>query len=131
MALIAPEIGIDLGTSNTMVYVRGRGIVVSEPTIVVIDSDNKHNVRAVGGEDGGRCGRKGRLVMNNRPEIDRYVLTEMDEEGNVWCEYSGKNNFSFHTMTDLLVSFRVFRIAMHVLAFMFGQVVYKLLSQLF
>lgn len=55
--------------------------------------------------------------MNNRPEIDRYVLTEMDEEGNVWCEYSGKNNFSFHTMTDLLVSFRVFRIAMHVLAF--------------
>ena len=23
--------------------------------------------------------------MNNRPEIDRYVLTEMDEEGNVWC----------------------------------------------
>ncbi len=69
--------------------------------------------------------------MNNRPEIDRYVLTEMDEEGNVWCEYSGKNNFSFHTMTDLLVSFRVFRIAMHVLAFMFGQVVYKLLSQLF
>lgn len=76
-------------------------------------------------------GRKGRSVMNNRPEIDRYVLTEMDEEGNVWCEYSGKNNFSFHTMTDLLVSFRVFRIAMHVLAFMFGQVVYKLLSQLF
>lgn len=50
MALIAPEIGIDLGTSNTMVYVRGRGIVVSEPTIVVIDSDNKHNVRAVGDE---------------------------------------------------------------------------------
>ena len=43
MALIAPEIGIDLGTSNTMVYVRGRGIVVSEPTIVVIDSDNNHN----------------------------------------------------------------------------------------
>ncbi len=32
--------------------------------------------------------------MNNRPEIDRYVLTEMDEEGNVWCD-SGKNNFSF------------------------------------
>ena len=26
-----------------MVYVRGRGIVVSEPTIVVIDSDNNHN----------------------------------------------------------------------------------------
>ena len=68
--------------------------------------------------------------MNNRPEIDRYVLTEMDEEGNVWCEYSGKNNFSFHNDRPA-GQFRVFRIAMHVLAFMFGQVVYKLLSQLF
>lgn len=69
--------------------------------------------------------------MKKRQKIDRYILTEINEEGNVWCEYSGKNNFSFHTMTDLLVSFRVFRIAMHVLAFMFGQVVYKLLSLLF
>ena len=69
--------------------------------------------------------------MNKRPEIDRYVLTEVDEEGNVWREYSGKNALSFHTATDLLVTFRVFKVAMHVLAFMFGQVIYKLLSQLF
>lgn len=69
--------------------------------------------------------------MKKRQKIDHYILTEIDEEGNVWREYSGKNDFSFHTMTDLLVSFRVFRIAMHVLAFMFGQVVYKLLSLLF
>ena len=69
--------------------------------------------------------------MNNRPEIDRYILTETDEEGNVWREYSGKNDLSFHTATDLLVTFRVFKVAMHVLAFMFGQVIYKLLSQLF
>ena len=69
--------------------------------------------------------------MKKRQKIDRYILTEIDEEGNVWREYSGKNDFSFHTMTDLLVSFRVFRIAMHVLAFMFGQVIYKLLTQLF
>ena len=69
--------------------------------------------------------------MNNRPEIDRYILTEMDEEGNVWREYSGKHDLSFHTATALLVTFRVFKVAMHVLAFMFGQVIYKLLSQLF
>ena len=42
-----------------MVYVRGRGIVVSEPTIVVIDSDNKHNVRAVGDEAEILLGRTG------------------------------------------------------------------------
>ena len=69
--------------------------------------------------------------MKKRQKIDSFILTEIDEEGNVWREYSGKNNFSFHTMTDLLVSFRVFKIAMHVLAFMFGQVIYKLLSLLF
>ena len=33
--------------------------------------------------------------MNKRPEIDRYVLTEVDEEGNVWREYSGKNDLAF------------------------------------
>ena len=48
--------------------------------------------------------------MNKRPEIDRYVLTEVDEEGNVWREYSGKNDLSFHTATDLLVTFRVFKL---------------------
>lgn len=67
MALIAPEIGIDLGTSNTMVYVRGRGIVVSEPTIVVIDSDNKHNVRAVGDEAEILLGRTGDKLVAVRP----------------------------------------------------------------
>lgn len=50
MAFFAPDIGIDLGTSNTMVYVRGRGIVISEPTIVVTDANNRRNVRAVGDE---------------------------------------------------------------------------------
>lgn len=50
MAFFAPDLGIDLGTSNTVVYVRGRGIVISEPTMVVVDSNNKRNVRAVGDE---------------------------------------------------------------------------------
>jgi rod shape-determining protein MreB len=50
MPLLAPDIGIDLGTENTCVYVRGRGIVISEPTLVVLDRENKHTVRAVGDE---------------------------------------------------------------------------------
>ena len=37
MNFFAPDIGIDLGTSNTLVYVRGRGIVISEPTLVVAE----------------------------------------------------------------------------------------------
>lgn len=48
MAIIAPDIGIDLGTSNTLVYVRGKGILIDEPTIMVIDNSAKHAVKAVG-----------------------------------------------------------------------------------
>ena len=35
MPFLAPDIGIDLGTENINVYVRGRGIVISEPSLVV------------------------------------------------------------------------------------------------
>lgn len=50
MAFFAPDIAIDLGTTNTLVYVKGRGIVINEPTIVVTETSNRHNVRAVGDE---------------------------------------------------------------------------------
>lgn len=50
MPILAPDIGIDLGTANTSVYVRNRGIVISEPTMVVVERENKRNVRAVGDE---------------------------------------------------------------------------------
>ena len=50
MPLTAPDLGIDLGTSNTALYVSGRGIVISEPTVVVVERDNHRTVRAVGDE---------------------------------------------------------------------------------
>lgn len=50
MPFLAPDIGIDLGTENINVYVRGRGIVISEPTLVVLDREDRHTVRAVGDE---------------------------------------------------------------------------------
>ena len=34
------DMAVDLGTANTLVYVRGRGIVLSEPSVVAIDSRN-------------------------------------------------------------------------------------------
>ena len=36
------DLGIDLGTANTLVYVRGKGIVISEPSVVAIDTKGKH-----------------------------------------------------------------------------------------
>ncbi|MGN1021693.1 MAG: rod shape-determining protein [Aristaeellaceae bacterium] len=81
MAIFAPEIGIDLGTSNTVVYVRGRGIVISEPTMVVIDSGNKRNVRAVGDEAKFLMGRTSEALTVVKPikngSIADFDLTEM------------------------------------------------------
>jgi len=81
MAFFAPEIGIDLGTSNTVVYVRGRGIVISEPTMVVVDSNNKRNVRAVGDEAKFLLGRTSDALTVVRPirggSIVDFDLTEM------------------------------------------------------
>ena len=48
MGFVAHDLGVDLGTSNTLVYVKHKGIMISEPTIVVVDSTNERRVRAVG-----------------------------------------------------------------------------------
>ena len=48
MGFVAHDLGVDLGTSNTLVYVKHKGIMISEPTIVVVDSTNERKVRAVG-----------------------------------------------------------------------------------
>ena len=81
MAFFAPDIGIDLGTSNTIVYVRGRGIVISEPTMVVVDSNNKRNVRAVGDEAKFLLGRTSDALTVVRPlkggSISDFDMTEM------------------------------------------------------
>lgn len=48
MKLIAPEIGIDLGSSNTRVYVRGRGVVLNEPSLLLVNQDKNREIEAVG-----------------------------------------------------------------------------------
>ena len=48
------DIAIDLGTANTLIYIKNQGIVLDEPSVVVIRKDSKHNgkttVLAVGNE---------------------------------------------------------------------------------
>ena len=45
----ATEIGIDLGTANILVYVKGKGIILKEPSVVAYDKDT-NKIRAVGEE---------------------------------------------------------------------------------
>lgn len=73
MAIIAPDIGIDLGTSNTMVYVRKKGIVIDEPTILVMDRSAKHVVRAIGDEARALLGRTAGDLVAVRPMADGMI----------------------------------------------------------
>lgn len=43
------DMGIDLGTANTLVFIKGRGIILREPSVVAINRNNKQ-VLAVGEE---------------------------------------------------------------------------------
>ena len=77
MGFVAHDLGVDLGTSNTMVYVKHKGIVISEPTIVVVDSTNERKVRAVGDDAKIMLGRTTEGVMAVRP-MREGVITDFD-----------------------------------------------------
>ena len=49
LGLFSHDVGIDLGTANTLVMVKGRGIVIDEPSVVAIDRVTK-KVLAIGSE---------------------------------------------------------------------------------
>ena len=66
------DIAIDLGTANTLVYVRGRGIVVDEPSIVAL-SRNDHKIVAVGKEAREMLGRTPDEIMTIRPMKDGVI----------------------------------------------------------
>ena len=63
------DLAIDLGTANTLVYVKGRGIVVSEPSVVAVSKDGRgpDKVRAVGKAAKEMLGRRPGLIVAIRP----------------------------------------------------------------
>ena len=73
------KIGIDLGTANILVYVKGRGVVLSEPSVVAINED-ENRVVAVGEEAREMIGRTPANLRAVRPMKDGviadYVITE-------------------------------------------------------
>ena len=77
MGFVAHDLGVDLGTSNTLVYVKHKGIMISEPTIVVVDAGNERKVRAVGDDAKIMLGRTTEGVMAVRP-MREGVITDFD-----------------------------------------------------
>jgi rod shape-determining protein MreB len=70
--LVSSDIGIDLGTANTLVFVRGQGIVLNEPSIVAIEVNSK-KVLAVGSEAKEMVGRTPGEIMSIRPLKDGVI----------------------------------------------------------
>lgn len=76
---LGQDIGIDLGTATVIVYVKGKGIVLREPSVVAVDS-NTGNVVAVGEEAQRMLGRTPGNIVATRPlregVISDYTVTE-------------------------------------------------------
>jgi len=66
------DLAIDLGTANTLVYAKGRGIVVNEPSIVALDKNNKR-VLAVGREAKEMLGRTPADIVAVKPMKDGVI----------------------------------------------------------
>ena len=76
MSFIGRDMAIDLGTANTLVYVRGRGIVLNEPSVVAINQDTG-GIRAVGLEAKKMIGRTPGNIVAIRPLKDG-VISDFD-----------------------------------------------------
>ena len=73
MNAIAPDIGIDLGTSNTLVYVRKRGIQINEPTLLVVSGSERRTIKAIGQDALALVGRTSAGDVAVRPLQDGTV----------------------------------------------------------
>lgn len=72
MQMFARDMGIDLGTANTLVFVKGRGIVIDEPSVVAVDRDRKEPL-AVGAEAKQMLGRTPGNIIAIRPLKDGVI----------------------------------------------------------
>lgn len=78
--LFSDDIGIDLGTANTLVYVKGQGIVINEPTIVAIN-EKTGRVVAIGSDAKQMIGRTPQHITVVRPLVDGVISNfEVTEE---------------------------------------------------
>lgn len=77
--LMSNDIGIDLGTASILVYIKGKGVVLKEPSVVAIDRDT-NKIMAIGEEARLMIGRTPGNIVAVRPlrqgVISDYTVTE-------------------------------------------------------
>ena len=75
-SFISPDVGIDLGTANTLVFVKGKGIIIREPSVVAIHKKTK-KVLAIGGEAKKMIGKTPQSIQTVRP-LKGGVIADFD-----------------------------------------------------
>lgn len=101
---ISKDIGIDLGTANTLVYVKGKGIVINEPSVVAINK-RTGQVLAIGKEAKRMVGKTPGHIVATRPLVDGVVsdfevTTQMLK---YFIEKVHKESFSFSPRPRVLI----------------------------
>lgn len=97
-----PKVGIDLGTTNILVYIPGQGVVLNEPSVVAISDDNK--VLAVGTEAKLMIGRTPDTIRAYRPMRDGVIADYRVTEA--MLRYFMKKSLSKYSLfrPDVMVS---------------------------
>ena len=100
---MARKIGIDLGTANVLVYVRNRGIVLSEPSVVAI-STRDNRIKAVGSDALAMLGREPESIEVVRP-MRNGVIADYDITEAMLKHYISKTNGRFSlSKPDVMIS---------------------------
>lgn len=72
MSFLAPKLGIDLGTTTTLVYLPGKGIVLNEPSVVAV-SESDRKILAIGADAKEMIGRTPESIIAYRPMKDGVI----------------------------------------------------------
>src|SRR3989339_853699 len=98
------DIGIDLGTANTLVYVKGRGIVINEPSVVAVNTKTEQ-ILAVGNEAKEMLGKTPPHILTTRPLISGIISDfEVTEKMlKYFIDKVYENNMNFMTRPRVVV----------------------------
>ena len=100
--MFSKDIGIDLGTANTLVFLKGKGIIIREPSVVAVDTRN-HTVRCVGQEAKDVIGRTPGSIVAVRPLKDG-VIADFDVTTSMLQEFIRKAvNKSMFTKARVII----------------------------
>jgi rod shape-determining protein MreB len=72
MSAFSPKLGIDLGTTNVLVFVPGRGVVLNEPSVVAVSTEN-NKIVAIGIEAKKMIGRTPDSITAYRPMSSKQL----------------------------------------------------------